>query len=139
MNDTATPSADVTYSNGHGGDRHPAMVKMAIGAIGVVFGDIGTSPIYAFRETFVGEHALTLDDVHVLGVVSRIFWSMTIVVSLQYVTILLRADNKGEGGTLSLVAMISRYIGGSRWSWLPVLLAVAASSRRRLQSFAASA
>jgi KUP system potassium uptake protein len=108
--------------------RRTAKLKLAAGAVGIVFGDIGTSPIYAFTETFVGEHPLTLDDLHVLGVVSLIFWSMTIVVSLQYVTILLRADNKGEGGTLSLVAMISRYIGGSKWSWLPILLAVAATS-----------
>jgi KUP system potassium uptake protein len=108
--------------------RRTAKLKLAAGAVGIVFGDIGTSPIYAFKETFVGEHPLTLDDLHVLGVVSLIFWSMTIVVSLQYVTILLRADNKGEGGTLSLVAMISRYIGGSKWSWLPILLAVAATS-----------
>jgi KUP system potassium uptake protein len=108
--------------------RRTAKLKLAAGAVGIVFGDIGTSPIYAFKETFVGEHPLTLDDLHVLGVVSLIFWSMTIVVSLQYVTILLRADNKGEGGTLSLVAMISRYISGSKWSWLPILLAVAATS-----------
>jgi KUP system potassium uptake protein len=108
--------------------RRTAKLKLAVGAVGIVFGDIGTSPIYAFKETFIGEHPLTLDDVHVLGVVSLIFWSMTIVVSLQYVTVLLRADNKGEGGTLSLVAMISRYIGGSKWSWLPILLAVAATS-----------
>jgi KUP system potassium uptake protein len=110
------------------GGRRTAKLKLAFGAIGIVFGDIGTSPIYAFRETFVGEHTLTLDDFHVLGVVSLIFWSMTIVVSLQYVTILLTADNKGEGGTLSLVAMIGRYIGKSRYSWLTVLLAVAATS-----------
>jgi KUP system potassium uptake protein len=108
--------------------RRTAKLKLAVGAIGIVFGDIGTSPIYAFRETFVGEHTLTLDDLHVMGVVSLIFWSMTIVVSLQYVTILLTADNKGEGGTLSLVAMIGRYIGRSKWSWLTVLLAVAATS-----------
>ena len=94
--------------------RRAAKLKLAVGAIGIVFGDIGTSPIYAFRETFVGTHKLAIDDVHILGVVSLIFWSMTIVVSLQYVTILLRADNKGEGGTLALVAMIGRYIGGSR-------------------------
>ncbi|MGZ3271892.1 MAG: KUP/HAK/KT family potassium transporter, partial [Croceibacterium sp.] len=64
-----------------GQDRRAAKLKLAVGAIGIVFGDIGTSPIYAFRETFVGPHKLTLDDVHVLGVVSLIFWSMTIVVS----------------------------------------------------------
>ena len=111
-----------------GEGRRSAKLKLAVGAVGIVFGDIGTSPIYAFRETFVGQHTLTLDDLHVLGVVSLIFWSMTVVVSLQYMTILLRADNKGEGGTLALVAMIGRYIGGSKWSWLTVLLAVAATS-----------
>ena len=108
--------------------RRSAKLKLAVGAIGIVFGDIGTSPIYAFRETFVGPHPLTLDDVHVLGVVSLIFWSMTFVVSLQYVTILMRADNKGEGGTLSLVAMIGRFISGSKWNWITILLAVAATS-----------
>ena len=111
-----------------GGDRRTAKLKLAVGAIGIVFGDIGTSPIYAFRETFVGPHKLAIDDLHILGVVSLIFWSMTIVVSLQYVTILLRADNKGEGGTLALVAMLGRYISGSKWNWLTVLLAVAATS-----------
>jgi len=111
-----------------GGDRRTAKLKLAVGAIGIVFGDIGTSPIYAFRETFVGPHKLAIDDLHILGVVSLIFWSMTIVVSLQYVTILLRADNKGEGGTLALVAMLGRYIGKSKWNWLTVLLAVAATS-----------
>jgi KUP system potassium uptake protein len=110
------------------GDRRTAKLKLAVGAIGIVFGDIGTSPIYAFRETFVGPHKLAIDDLHILGVVSLIFWSMTIVVSLQYVTVLLRADNKGEGGTLALVAMLGRYIGKSRYNWLTVLLAVAATS-----------
>jgi KUP system potassium uptake protein len=108
--------------------RRTAKLKLAVGAIGIVFGDIGTSPIYAFRETFVGPHPLAIDDLHILGVVSLIFWSMTVVVSLQYVTILLRADNKGEGGTLALVAMLGRYIGKSKWNWLTVLLAVAATS-----------
>jgi KUP system potassium uptake protein len=111
-----------------GDDRRTAKLKLAVGAIGIVFGDIGTSPIYAFRETFVGPHPLAIDDLHILGVVSLIFWSMTVVVSLQYVTILLRADNKGEGGTLALVAMLGRYIGKSKWNWLTVLLAVAATS-----------
>jgi KUP system potassium uptake protein len=112
----------------HGDGRRSAKLKLAVGAIGIVFGDIGTSPIYAFRETFVGPHKLAIDDIHILGVVSLIFWSMTIVVSLQYVTVLLRADNKGEGGTLALVAMLGRYIGKSRYNWLTILLAVAATS-----------
>ncbi|MEO9882629.1 MAG: KUP/HAK/KT family potassium transporter, partial [Marinomonas sp.] len=57
--------------------RNTAIAKLAAGAIGIVFGDIGTSPLYAFRETFIGAHPLELDRIHVLGVVSLIFWSMT--------------------------------------------------------------
>ncbi|MCB2079550.1 MAG: potassium transporter Kup, partial [Novosphingobium sp.] len=89
---------------------------------------IGTSPLYAFRETFVGPHPLALDDLHVLGVVSLIFWSMTLVVAIQYVSILMSADNKGQGGTLALVALISNRIGGSKWGWLTVGLGVFATA-----------
>ncbi len=108
--------------------RRSAKLKLAAGAIGVVFGDIGTSPLYAFRETFVGPHPLAIDDLHILGVVSLIFWSMTLVVSIQYVTLLMSADNKGQGGTLALVALISRYIGQSSYSWIAVLLGVFATA-----------
>lgn len=96
--------------------------------MGVVFGDIGTSPLYAFRETFVGPHPLAIDELHVLGVVSLIFWSMTLVVSVQYVGILMRADNKGQGGSLALVALISGAIRKSRYGSLVVLLGVFATS-----------
>ena len=112
----------------HGSSRNSATLKMAAGAVGIVFGDIGTSPIYAFRETFVGHHPLTLDDLHVMGVVSLIFWSMTLVVSIQYVALLMRADNKGQGGTLALLAMISRFIGKSRYGWVAVMLGVFATA-----------
>ncbi|WP_144096500.1 potassium transporter Kup [Croceicoccus sediminis] len=108
--------------------RTSAKLKLAAGAVGIVFGDIGTSPLYAFRETFVGPHPLTLDRLHILGVVSLIFWSMTLVVSLQYVTILMRADNKGQGGSLALLALISRHIGRSKYGWITVLLGVLATS-----------
>src|SRR5690606_28586228 len=114
-------------SSTHGEDRKSAKLKLAVGAIGIVFGDIGTSPLYAFRETFVGAHKLTLDDAHVFGVVSLIFWSMTLVVSIQYVTLLMRADNKGEGGSLALVALLSRQVGRSQYGWLMVLLGVFAT------------
>jgi KUP system potassium uptake protein len=114
----------------HGGGRtKSAQAKLAIGAIGIVFGDIGTSPIYAFRETFVGHHKLTLDTLHLMGVVSLIFWAMTIIVSLQYVTILMRADNKGQGGTLALVALISRKMSGTTGrGWVAIMLGVFATS-----------
>ncbi|TCJ39056.1 potassium transporter Kup [Parafrankia sp. BMG5.11] len=111
-----------------GGKTTSAKVKLAAGAVGIVFGDIGTSPIYAFRETFVGPHPLTLDTLHIMGVVSLIFWAMTIVVSLQYVAILMRADNRGQGGTLALVALISQKVGGTSRGWIAVLLAVFATA-----------
>ncbi len=120
-----------SHGGGHaltGKERTSAKLKLAAGAVGIVFGDIGTSPLYAFRETFVGPHPLALDKLHILGVVSLIFWSMTLVVSIQYVTILMRADNKGQGGSLALVALISRHMGKSRFGWLTVLLGVMATS-----------
>jgi len=115
-------------STTHGEQKTSAKLKLAVGAIGIVFGDIGTSPLYAFRETFVGAHQLTIDDLHIYGVISLIFWSMMLIVSIQYVTILMSADNKGEGGTLALVALLSRKIGHTRYAWLTVLLAVFATS-----------
>ena len=102
-------------STAQGKERTSAKVKLAVGAIGIVFGDIGTSPLYAFRETFVGPHPLAIDDLHIFGVISLIFWSMTLVVSVQYVGILMSADNKGQGGTLALVALISRKLGRAKY------------------------
>lgn len=109
-------------------EHDKAVLKLALGAVGIVFGDIGTSPLYAFRETFVGAHQLALDKLHIYGVVSLIFWSMTLVVTIQYVTILMRADNKGEGGSLALVALISRSVSRSRYGALIILLGVFATS-----------
>ncbi|RPF72489.1 potassium transporter Kup [Aurantiacibacter spongiae] len=111
-----------------GTDRDNAKLKLAAAAVGIVFGDIGTSPLYAFRETFRGTHRLPIDDVHVLGVVSLIFWSMTLVVAIQYVSILMRADNKGQGGSLALLALLNRNMSRSRYGWLIVLLGVFATS-----------
>jgi KUP system potassium uptake protein len=115
-------------SSAPGEERASAKLKLAVGSIGIVFGDIGTSPLYAFRETFVGPHPLAIDDAHVLGVVSLIFWSMTLVVSIQYVTILMRADNKGQGGTMALIALLSNRLSGSQYGWLAVLLGVFATA-----------
>ena len=95
-------------AHGHQGP----VAKMAIAAIGIVYGDIGTSPIYAFRETFAGHHTLIPDQLHIWGVLSLIFWSMMIIVTLKYVTIVMRADNKGEGGSLALLALINRQLSG---------------------------
>jgi KUP system potassium uptake protein len=98
--------------------------RLTLLAIGVVFGDIGTSPLYALRETFASEHhPLPVDRLHVFGAISLIFWSMMLVVTIKYVVILTRADNKGEGGSLALLALISRE-AKLRWSTGIVLLGV---------------
>src|SRR5688572_23872566 len=77
--------------------KHPALA-MSLGALGIVYGDIGTSPLYAIKECFHGAHAVPVTHANVLGVLSLVFWSLTMVVSIKYVAFILRADNKGEGG-----------------------------------------
>ena len=104
------------------------LLKLAVGAIGIVFGDIGTSPLYAFRETFAGHHKLALDTLHIMGVISLMFWSMMIVVTIKYVTIIMRADNKGEGGSLALLALVSGRTKTARWSAGIVTLGVFATA-----------
>ncbi|MGZ4979655.1 MAG: KUP/HAK/KT family potassium transporter, partial [Methylobacter sp.] len=76
---------------------------LALSAIGVVFGDIGTSPLYAVKEVF-GSH-LPIDKLHVLGVLSLIFWALTLVVTTKYAIFIMRANNKGEGGIMALMAL----------------------------------
>jgi len=96
------------------------MSPLVIGAIGVVFGDIGTSPLYTLRQCFAGEHPLALTPDNVLGILSIIFWSLVIIVTVKYVTLIMRADNRGEGGILALTALVSRGLGDrtrTRW-WL---------------------
>jgi KUP system potassium uptake protein len=110
--------------HGHSGGG----LKLAVGAIGVVFGDIGTSPLYAMRDTFAGHHRLPLDATHVYGIVSLMFWSMMVIVTLKYVTVIMRADNKGEGGSLALLALINKFVTGKKWSGGIVLLGVFATS-----------
>ncbi|MEY2895744.1 MAG: hypothetical protein RL669_13, partial [Pseudomonadota bacterium] len=79
-----------------------------MGALGVVYGDIGTSPLYAFKESLTGDHGIGVTPGHVLGILSLITWSITLVVTLKYVVLVLRADNEGEGGILSLLALVLR-------------------------------
>ena len=88
--------------------RSPARAALTVGALGVVFGDIGTSPIYTIQTVFNPEDPHPVDAVtdHVYGIVSLIFWSVTIIVTIKYVLLILRADNDGEGGILSLITLI---------------------------------
>src|SRR6476659_8528412 len=78
---------------------------LALLALGVVYGDIGTSPLYAVKETFNPEHGIPMTPENVLGGLSAIFWALMMVVSLKYVTLVLRADNRGEGGIMALLAL----------------------------------
>lgn len=104
------------------------MMKLALGAIGIVFGDIGTSPLYAFREAFAGHHSLALNNVHLYGVLSLIFWAMMLVVTIKYVTIIMRADNRGEGGSMALLALMGGRNAGKKWTAGIVMLGVMATS-----------
>ncbi len=86
---------------------------LALGAIGVVYGDLGTSPLYTMKETF-GTHGLPLDEMHVLGVLSLVFWTLMLVVSIKYAGFIMRADNKGEGGIMALTALAQRGVRENR-------------------------
>ncbi len=100
------------------------LAAAAIGALGVVYGDIGTSPLYALRECFHGPHAVSASPANVLGVLSLMLWSLIILVSIKYLGFVLRADNKGEGGILALLALAfpaASSQAGSRAKWLILL------------------
>ena len=95
---------------------------LIVGTIGVVFGDIGTSPLYALKETMAGHHPIEVAEASVLGVLSLIFWAVMLLVSAKYVTLIMRADNRGEGGSLALLALVTGLTKTSRWR--PVVAAL---------------
>jgi KUP system potassium uptake protein len=101
---------------------------LMLGAIGVVFGDIGTSPLYAMKESFVGPHPLAADPVHIFGVLSLVFWTLMLVVTVKYVAVTMRAHNKGEGGSFALLALISRTVEGGKWTAGLVTMGVLAAA-----------
>ncbi len=104
-----------------------ALPKLMLGAIGVVYGDIGTSPLYTMKESFLGPHPLAVDKLHIFGVISLIFWSLMLVVTVKYVFVAMRADNKGEGGSFALLSLIARNIGQRKWAPALVMLGVLAT------------
>ncbi|PYP69233.1 MAG: potassium transporter Kup, partial [Gemmatimonadetes bacterium] len=89
------------------GPRGRYLATLALAALGVVYGDIGTSPLYAIRESFYGSHGIAVTPANVLGVMSLVFWSLLIVVTIKYHIVIIRADNKGEGGVLALMALVN--------------------------------
>ncbi len=97
------------------------LFELCLAALGVVYGDIGTSPLYAIRECFHGEHGIHVTHANVLGVLSLIFWSLTLVISIKYLMVVMRADNRGEGGILALMALATH---GARGRFRGALLLI---------------
>ncbi|EXI66453.1 MAG: potassium transport protein Kup [Candidatus Accumulibacter adjunctus] len=108
-----------------GGERRSGLAVTAVAAMGVVFGDIGTSPLYTMKEVFGGHHPLPPSAGNVLGILSLVFWALTITVSLKYVLFIMRADNRGEGGIMALTALALRTANATpRMLWLMSALGI---------------
>jgi KUP system potassium uptake protein len=126
MSTTALDAPEGVTTPGHGpAGRLPALM---LGAVGVVFGDIGTSPLYALKESFIGPHPLGVDRPHIFGVLSLIFWTLMLVVTVKYVLLAMRAHNRGEGGSFALLALISRSLEGKKRTRGLILLGVLATA-----------
>src|SRR5688572_31460929 len=121
-----TPPVADTATISHGPKE--SLPVLMLGAIGVVYGDIGTSPLYALKESFIGPHPLAVDRLHIFGVLSLIFWSLMLIVTVKYVFVAMRAHNRGEGGSFALLALISRHLEGKRSTAALVVLGVLAAS-----------
>ena len=126
MSTSSPHSSHGEAASGHG---KIGLTGLVVGAIGVVFGDIGTSPLYTLKEMFSGHYGLQANHDTVLGVLSLVFWALTIVVTLKYVTIIMRADNDGEGGIMALMALAQRTLPkGGRSAYLVGILGVFGAS-----------
>jgi KUP system potassium uptake protein len=102
---------------------------LTVGAIGIVFGDIGTSPLYALKESFAPSHGIPITQTSVMGILSVMFWAMTALVTVKYLVFMMRADNKGEGGILALTALAQRcFRQSSRARWLVIALGIFGAS-----------
>ncbi len=124
---TPAPHAHPHHSGGH--SAQAAGLALVVGAIGVVFGDIGTSPLYTLKEAFSPHYGLHNDHDTVLGLLSLAFWALNLVVTLKYVTIIMRADNDGEGGIMALMALVQRTLkNGSRSAYVVGILGIFGAS-----------
>ncbi|MCC6202011.1 MAG: potassium transporter Kup [Gammaproteobacteria bacterium] len=101
---------------------------ITLAAVGVVFGDIGTSPLYAMKEIFSGHHPIPITSDNILGMLSLVFWSLMTLVSLKYLVVIMRADNRGEGGSLALLALITERAKNARLAWGVSLLGIFAAA-----------
>ncbi|UCU92895.1 potassium transporter Kup [Hydrogenophaga taeniospiralis] len=113
LSQNATAASDRPHSPANGENTTPArhgLAALTLGAIGVVYGDIGTSPLYTIKEIFAPHTGVPLDALHLVGAISVIFWALMLVVTLKYVILILRADNHGEGGGLALTALAAKAV-----------------------------
>jgi len=99
-------------------DRRRRLVLLCLASLGIVYGDIGTSPLYAMRECFYGQHSVPPTHANVLGVLSLILWSLILIISVKYLTLILRADNRGEGGILALATLVSDVLRRGKFLFL---------------------
>lgn len=118
-------ASDTPLPGAHGHTGNASLGAMMLGAIGVVFGDIGTSPLYTIKEAFSPRYGLVPDHATVLGILSLVFWSLVVVITVKYVLVIMRADNDGEGGIMALTALAQRTLAkGSRSAYLIGILGV---------------
>jgi len=123
-----TPRA-VPFGPAAGAGREPMSAAIGLAVLGVVYGDIGTSPIYALRECFLSHGAIPVTGANVLGVLSLMFWALIVMISLKYMTFVLRANNRGEGGVFALIALLRPWRDMDRRSrWLLIMLGLFGAS-----------
>ncbi|MFN7184030.1 MAG: potassium transporter Kup [Thermomonas haemolytica] len=126
---THPASSTAQPAGGHGDSGKAGLFGLVVGAIGVVFGDIGTSPLYTLKEAFSPHFGLTADHDTVLGILSMVFWALMVTVTAKYVTIIMRADNDGEGGIMALMALAQRTLRrGSRAAYYVGILGIFGAS-----------
>lgn len=105
-----------------------ALPALTVSTIGVVFGDIGTSPLYAMKEIFNGHHPIPVTPENIFGILSLVFWSIMVLVSIKYVALIMRADNRGEGGSLALLALLTERAMNTGMTWAITLLGIFAAA-----------
>jgi KUP system potassium uptake protein len=128
MSSKQTPSANRAGKQAHGHGK-AGLAGLMVGAVGVVFGDIGTSPLYTLKEAFSPHYGLVANHDTVLGILSLVFWALTIVVTIKYVTVIMRADNEGEGGIMALMALAQRTLPkGSQSAYVVGILGIFGAS-----------